>query len=95
MKVGEIDEYIGTHFRKIVRGTARYLVCSKDVAYDNRGIENKNKDFFYFYVEMHDCDAFKSKTPSPSDCVDFNVGKNIFQGGIFSEVFTFYNSHAC
>ena len=30
VKVGETDEHIGTHFRKIdVRGTARCLVCSK------------------------------------------------------------------
>ena len=44
MKVGETDERIGTHFRKInVHGAARCLVCSKDVAYGNRGIENKKK----------------------------------------------------
>ena len=44
VKFGETDERIGIHFRKIdVRGTASCLVCSKDVAYDNRDIENKKK----------------------------------------------------
>ena len=43
VKVGETDEHIGTHFRKTVCGTARCLVCSKDVAYGNRCIENEKK----------------------------------------------------
>ena len=58
VKVGETDERIGTHFRKTVLGTARCLVCSKDVAYGNRCIENEKKKKKEFDdVEMHDCDA--------------------------------------
>ena len=43
VKVGETDERIGTHFRKIVHGTARYLICSRDVAYGNRSSRIKTR----------------------------------------------------
>ena len=80
VKVGETDEHIGTHFHKIVRGTARCLVCSKDVAYGNRSIKNlnlkkkKEKKKGFDDVEIHDCDA-KNTLRVPADCVDFNLGK--------------------
>ena len=43
VKAGETVGRIGTPFCKFdARGIARCFVCSKDVAYGNRGIENKN-----------------------------------------------------
>ena len=59
VKVGETDERTGTHFCKIMRGTAR--CCSKDVAY---GIKKKRERKELDDVKMHDCDANKTSSES-------------------------------